>query len=288
MGFSWNHATSRIILGVVLQSFCSFKLVWLNPLLPAISREKFTLSHGTVFMCAWALTTFFSRITGSYVLGKYAEAKGFLATQKIIILGYILTTFLFFLCCSYANFHQIRPIMLVITYFNVFLFPATVILPAMYLMKMYDASSHVKISMLMLLASVLGYVLSSVLSAKYSLQIMSVATCISSILCGFIYYAEKISIPNLEISKRKENVDTLPLLPNYQTKILTLLVGGVCGAGMTHNYFFIEPYLINVMVVNLSTSQLRYISFYIALGVFLVLASKISDYINLLKLMLGL
>ncbi len=286
MQFLWNRATSCIFLGVILQSFCSIKLVWLNALLPSISGERIGLSHGAAFVCAWAVVTFFSRVTGAYTLGKYAEAKGFFAAQKVLVLGYICTTFLFFLCCLYANYtYQIRWVVLLVTYFNAFLFPATLVLPAMYLMKIYNAESHAKISMLMILASVLGYTLSSTLSIKFNPHVMSGIICGGSFLCGFLYYMGKNSILGLEESHVKEPQKYSPISSGYRARILALLVGGVCGAGMTHNYFFIEPYLLNVTVVNLNRSKWGYISFYIALVVFLILARKVCAYVNSTKLL---
>ncbi len=287
MQFLWNRATFCIFLGVVLQSFCSIRLGWLNQLLGSISGEKFSLSYGTIFVHAWAVVTFFSRITGAYTLGKCAEARGFLATQKILILGYIITNFLFLLCFSYATvFYQIRSVILLIIYLNAFLLPATLILPAIHLMKIYNTSSHVKISMLIILASLLGYVLSCAVSTEFSPQVMSSIICGASFLCGFIYYVNRKCICSLEVSKVIEEKKYHQVLPDYRAKILALLVGGVCGAGMTHNYFFIEPYLLDVIIVNLTSPKINYvIYFHVELAAFLVLSSKICDHVNFLKLM---
>ena len=70
MQFLWNRATFCIFLGVVIQSFCSIKLVWLNQLLGSISGERFSLNGGAVFVCAWAAVTFFSRIYNKILILK--------------------------------------------------------------------------------------------------------------------------------------------------------------------------------------------------------------------------
>ena len=77
MQFLWNRSTFCIFLMVILQSFCTLKLLWLNSLSAQTSTEIFNLRNGTafVFVCAWAIGTFFSRITGAYTLGKYAETQ---------------------------------------------------------------------------------------------------------------------------------------------------------------------------------------------------------------------
>ncbi len=287
MQFLWNRATVCVFLGVVLQSFCSIRLGWLNQLLSNLSGEKFSLSYGVIFVHAWAVVTFFSRITGAYTLGRYAEARGFFTTQKILILGYIITTSLFLLYLLCVNdFYQIRPVILLLTYFNAFLLPATLILPAIYLMNVYSASSHVKISMLIILASLLGYALSCAVSIDFSPLVISSIFCGSSFLCGLIYYLNRKSIGGLGASKIREENKYHQTLPVYRAKRLAFLVGGVCGAGMTHNFFFTEPYLQNVTIVTFTSPKISsVIFFHLVLGVFLVFASKICDHVNLLKLM---
>ncbi len=287
MQFLWNRATYCIFLGIVLQSFCSIKLIWLNSLLVDTSQETFSLNNGTTFVCIWAVVTFFSRIIGGYTLGKYAEGQGFIPTQKILILGYIVTTFLFFLCCLYAsNLYQIKPLVLLVAYLNAFLFPATLVLPAMHLMKIYSEANHVKISTLAIAASGLGYILSYAISAECNPQTMSCIIFGGSFLCGLVFYIGKKSMSGLEVPSTPEIRKHSKLSPNYVAKFLAMLVGGVCGAGLTHNYFFTEPYVLNVAIADVSSLKQGYIFFYIALGVFLMLASKICDYVNWSKLML--
>ncbi len=276
-----------IFLGVLLQSLCSIKLVWLNDLLTKTSSASFSLSYPVIFLYIWSMTTFISRVTGGYIFGKYAEARGFLAAQKILVLGYVLTTFLFFLCCAYAtHLHQIRPMILILVYFNVLLFPATLILPAVYLMKCYSTSSHVKIGALLILASVLGYVLSYIIANEYNTQKMSLIICGAGLLCGIIYFFEKKILQQLEESAHFQIKKRKKISQSYKEKFLATLVGGVCGAGMTHNYFFIEPYALNVSIINAHTLKVGYISFYIAIGVFLLLAAKACDYLDHGKLMI--
>jgi hypothetical protein len=286
MQYSGSRATWCIFLGIVFQSFCSIKLIGFNSLLVTALGEKFVLSDYSIFLGAWAVVTFISRIIGAYTLGKYAEAKGFLIVQRILILGYLLTTFLLFICCSCAsNFSQIRPLLLVIAFFNACLFPATLVLPAMYLMKIYDLSSHVKISMLAISSSVIGYVLSCVISARCSTQAMSAFLFGGSLLCGVIYYLGKDAISNLGKSPALQIKKHLQILPTYVAKILAALVGVVCGAGLSHNYFFIEPYALNISIVNADHFKLVYTFFYSALGAFLIFATKICKYVNYKKLM---
>lgn len=282
----WNRATCCIFIGIVLQSFCSIKLIWLNSLLIDTSQETFSLNNGTTFVCIWAVVTFFSRIIGGYTLGKYAEGQGFLATQKLLILGYIVTTSLFFLCCLYASdLYQIKPLVLLVAYLNAFLFPATLVLPAMHLMKIYSDASHVKISTLAIAASGLGYILSYAISTECNLKTMSSVICGSSFLCGLVFYIGKKSMFSLEVPSAPAIRKHSNLSPNYVAKFLTMLVGGVCGSGLTHNYFFTEPYVLNVAIADASSLKQGYIFFCIALGVFLILASKICDYVNWSKLM---
>jgi len=286
MQFLWNRSIFCIFLIVTLQSFCAIKLVWLNPLLINASGEIFSLKNGTTFICAWAVVSFFSRIMGGHTLGKYAEKKGFIATQKFLISGYILTTALFFLSCLFADqFQSTKLLMLVISYLNLFLGSAALVSPAMYLMKISKTSDHVNISMLMIFGSGLGYVLAYAVSAECNLQIMSAIIFGCSLLCGYIFYCAKKGIINLEKSHTPEKQKPPQNAPNTVAKFLAVLIGGVCGAGLSHNYFFIEPYVLNVSIINARNFQMGYMFFYIALGLFMMLASRVCDFVDWSKLM---
>ncbi len=286
MQFLWNRSTFCIFLIVILQSFCTLKLLWLNSLLAQTSTEIFSLKNGTTFICTWAVVSFFSRIMGGHTLGKYAEKKGFMATQKILISGYILTTALFFLSCLFADqFQSTKLLMLVISYSNLFLGSAALVSPAMYLMKISKTSDHVNISMFMIFGSGLGYVLAYAVSAKCNLQNMSGIIFGCSLLCGYIFYCAKKGIINLEKSHTPEKQKPPQNAPNTVAKFLAVLIGGVCGAGLSHNYFFIEPYVLNVSIINARNFQMGYMFFYIALGLFMMLASRICDFVDWSKLM---
>ncbi|MEI7493503.1 MAG: hypothetical protein WCJ92_02765 [Alphaproteobacteria bacterium] len=223
---------------------------------------------------------------GGHTLGKYAEKKGFIATQKFLISGYILTTALFFLSCLFADqFQSTKLLMLVISYLNLFLGSAALVSPAMYLMKISKISDHVNISMLMIFGSGLGYVLAYAVSAKCNLQIMSAIIFGCSLLCGYIFYCAKKGIINLEKSHTPEKQKSPQNAPNTTAKFLAVLIGGVCGAGLSHNYFFIEPYVLNVSIINARNFQMGYMFFYIALGLFMMLASRVCDFVDCSKLM---
>ncbi len=277
----WNRRTLSLFLGVVLQAFCTAKLVWLKGLPNSPFDETSMLNKHNSFLLIWVLFVFFAKIMGGYVIGKIAENKGFLGTQKFLIVGYILTTCLFFITYFYAShWSYIRPVMIILTSLNVFLYPAMVVLPAIYLMKIHPPKTHVKISMLIILASVIGYVLSyQILQYR---PFMSMTIMAGAALFGVIFCLSKNSLDSKKVEHAKK---TQKSLPKTSEKILATLAGGVCGAGITHNYFFIGPYALNILILDENKFNLGYLFFYISVSIFLVIASKISDYVDFLKLM---
>lgn len=114
--------------------------------------------------------------------------------------------------------------MLLLVYFNSFLSPAMIALPAIYLMKIYKGQNHVKISMLMIFAAGLGYILSYAVSAKYSHQVMSGIICGGSCLYGLVIYLGKESIFKLEKSNLLDASKTSKKSFNTTSKILAGLV----------------------------------------------------------------
>lgn len=268
---------------VMLQSFCCTRLTWFDIQLHSTLGQS--SSYYVSFVCLWAVVTFFARNMGAYILGTYTENYGFLKAQKFLVLGNIFTAvsiylYLFFL----EDFYQTKSIVLAIASLNIFLFPATIITPIIYLMKNHNAATDISISVLVIVASMIGYGISDVCFAWYSPQITGVIVLVASFLAGLIFFLNKNSI--IDIKKqgaRKINESSL-ILPGNMAKILATLVGCVCGAAQTYNSFFIEPYLLNVSIVPVG-EKLGFISFYAAVGVFLLVAKNIADYITWPRLM---
>lgn len=278
-----TRGSISILCIVLLQSFCCTRLTWFDIQLQSTLGES--SSYYTAFVCLWALITFFARSAGAYVLGNYTENNGFLKIQQLLVIGNIFTAFsiclyLFFL----EDFYQTRSIILAIASINIFLFPATVITPIIYLMKNHDASKDVSISALIIAVSMAGYGISDVHFSWYSQKATGVLILGASLLCGLIFFLNKNSIIDIDkIGTRKVNQSPL-ILSSNMTKVLATLIGCVCGAGQTYNFFFIEPYLLNVSIVP-AGEKLGFISFYAAVGVFLLVAKNIADYITWPRLM---
>ena len=243
-----------------------------------------------MFVFTWVVLTFFSKIIGAYTLGKYSESKGFLKTQKIIVTGYVLTTGLLFLCCLYTtDFYAIKQTMVLIAAFNILLFPATFMFPIMYLMKNNDVSNHVKVSAFVIFSALFGHELSYVVLnyvVRHDMTLMSGIFLGCSFLCGLVYTISKASVLDLEKSIAQRKKDQAPILPSYLAKTLAVLIGGVCGAGVTHHYFFIEPYILNVLIIKDSIHEQTHMFFYVTVAIFSALVIKISDYVNRSKLII--
>ncbi len=288
MNTLWNRGIGFILAGAMLQSFCTLRLVLLSPLLNRFPEEILNLNNTAGFVFKWVIFTFLSKIIGAYVLGKYADSKGFLSAQKIIITGYVVTTGLLFLCCwCTTDFFSIQTAIFVNSCLSLFFFPATFMFPIMYLMKNYDVSNHVKISSLIILSVLTGHELSYYMLnyvADYNLRMMSGVFFCCSLLAGLVYCLGRASILSLEKPVAHTRQNQLQLLPRYSAKILAMLVGGVCGAVLYHHYFFIAPYILNVLILKDSGHEQAHILFYVTLLLFLIFSIKISDYLEQSKL----
>ncbi len=290
----WNKGTCYILAGVILQSFCTLRQSLFMPMLNVIPEEMLFLSNPSVFISIWIVVIFFSRVAGAYSLGKYAESEGFLKTQKILILGYILTSSLLFLCCSYiGDFYKIKQVVLLISMVNGFLLPASLMLPAMYLTRIYDASLHVKIGALMMICSVFGYGLSYFIFnfvVGCNIKTMGGIFLGASLLGWVAYNLYKKFIVNL-VTIDAAKADSIPIkkgsqiLPGYLAKSLAILIGSIYGAGMYFNYSFGEPYMLDVLMLKKHDLSLIYLLFFIETILSLAIVSKISDYVDRATLM---
>lgn len=238
-------------------------------------------------MPMWFLITCFTRSIGSYILGKSVEIKGFLKAQQTLILAYLFSAFLFFLLfvCP-IDMYQNRVLVFLIAILNTSLIPATLMVPAVYLMMVHDSSSYVKISALVCFSFFLGRRLVKVVFAAYDPLTTVILVLICNIVCGLIFYTNKKNIENLKKETNKKILGPTLSLPGYQAKILAVLIGGIFCAARSYQKLFFSPYLSNVMIIEFNANKLS-VFLNLTLIFSLYIFSKICDYIDFSKVMLG-
>ena len=150
-------------------------------------------------------------------------------------------------------------------------------------MKNYDRSCYVKIGTLLLFGSELGYTL-SYLVIECDKYLMAGIICAASCLYGLLYYLGENILGHFEFFEMKK-IHKNPKVPMYKAKLLAVTLGGVSCAGLTYNYFFIGPYVLNILIMDEYKFKFSYLFFYGAIGLFLPVASKIADYVDWAEMM---
>lgn len=280
-----NRETALIFLGITFQSFCSLGLIFFEPLTISVTSKFFNTSTVTTFTLSWIVLTFFSRIFGSYIFGRYSESEGFLKTQKILTNSYVVTAILLCICCLFfSHLYEAKHILLLVACLNIFLFPATLVPPSIYLMKKTPVSLHTNISALTILAALIGHSMSYCVFhylVKNNLKSMSIIFIFASFSCLLVYLLGK----KFWLHSKKVITEKTQSPSTHLEKIMTWLIGVVSGAGLTHHYFFLRPYRQNVLIVDNYTYEYLYFLFYAMVAVCLAIYYFLHLSIDKLKLM---
>ncbi len=235
------------------------------------------------FFLYWFTFSFIGRVFGAYFFGKYADRTSFFSVMRLVTICHILLSFLVVIFCiagknsyhTYYGFYLAR-------FLYSSLMPVTLILPAIYLLKKYPNSQHILISSIIILATFLGkffaYIFTHHVPAPH-MQIWYWLPVFSSFLALYIYnHVEK----NTSSAAYEAEVIKHSALSIHK-KLMAFTIGVACNAGITYYYSFLNPYLVDIVIVknyDFITSQLP---FYIAFGLFVLPAAKICQKIGILK-----
>ncbi len=205
--------------------------------------------------------------------------------MKLVTLGHIFVAILLVTACitgedfynNYQGFYLAR-------FFYSALVHVTIILPAMYLLGRYPESQHILISTSIALAMFLGKFFAYIFSCYVPACMQTsywIPVAVSSLSLGIYIYIEKHSQPSL--NKTVTDIKYSP--PSIHKNIFGMLIGAACNAGIFYYYFFLTPYLADIIILQNYGLIKGQSPFYTAFGLFLYPAAKICQRFGTLKIM---
>lgn len=224
-------------------------------------------------------------VSGAYFFGKYADRNNFFKVMYSTSMVHIFFAVLIVSVCltgkDFANNYQI---FYLARFLYSFLGYVIIILPAIYLFKKYKDSKHILISAYIVLATFLGKSLAYAFfycspTSKYVWYWLPVAGSFLSL--GLYVYVGKYLSPSM----KKVTAIFKYSSPSIHEKILGMLIGIACNAGIYYPHFFLTPYLRDIAMIQNYTVKTQYL-FYIAFGMLLLPAVKICQKFGVVKVMI--
>lgn len=238
------------------------------------------------FLFGWCGFSFIGRVCGAYSIGKYANKVNFFNLIRQVTIGHILVALLVAtVCITGEDFYHAYQSFYLARFLYSALMPITIVLPAIYLFSRYPESQHIQISAYIAFATFFGKFLAHVFvsyipaSHKQIWYWLSVLTCFVSL--GLYTYLQKHTP---RFMKKTETIIKYPPTLIYK-KALAFVIGAACNAGLTYYYFFLTPYLANIVIVKNYGLIKEHPPFYIALGLFLLPATKVCQKFGVFKTM---
>lgn len=276
-----NSDLILILLAIVFQFFSCSGLYFIRSY--ADQADPFSLlttisTLTSTFLFSWFTFSFIGRISGAYLFGKYADKNNFFKVMKLITLGHIFVAFLVVTICIIGeDFHNKYQGFYLARFFYSSLVHVAIILPAMHLLNKYPEPQHILISAYLALAMFLGkffaYIFSCYVSSMYMQTWYWIPVIGSSLSLGIYTYVEKYSRP---YSNKIETSITYSS-PSIRKKALAALIGAACNAGIYYYYFFLTPYLADIIIVKHYSCIKGQSPFYTAFGLFLLPIAKICQ-----------
>ena len=221
----------------------------------------------------WVIFSFFGRLLGVCILGKYAERFGFFKTIQVISGLFVIFATLFFLFCfvhhSYhVNFDQFYYFRL----YYCFLEPAAIFLPAIYLFKVTSPSRHIILSAVIIFAVFLGQLGAYFLKFIQLLHptAWAVVPVITTSLSWIIYgYLQNDSKKNQELNVVSQaSIADIPLIP-VRVKIISTLLGGALAAALFYNHTYFSHYISDIALID-SRFNISGVSYYSLFALFFI------------------
>lgn len=280
-----------ILLAIILQFFSCTGLYFIRSYADQADPFSILTTISTLtstFLFSWFIFSFIGRISGAYLFGKYADKNSFFKVMRLVTLGHIFVAFLVVtICITEEDFYNKYQGFYLARFFYSSLVHVTVILPAMYLLNKYPESQHILISTSVALVTFLGkflayifscYVSSACIQAWYWIPVVG-----SSLALGIYTYVEKYS----QLSLNKAETNLTYSVPSIRKKTLAALIGAACNAGIYYYYFFLTPYLADIIIVQHYSCMKGQSPFYTAFGLFLLPAAKVCQRFGLFNIIVG-
>lgn len=226
-----------------------------------------------------AKISFFARIAGDYYLGKAADSLDFFKTMKIICIGYIFVSLLLAFFDTLDSYKSDALLCLAHSFLS-FLRWSSFILPTIYVFQHYKKADRHKLSSITWTAAILGIMFANSVAVSFlNLHHFNwyVIYLTSSIL-SFMLYDFIETLPEIKNKKSEEAIIT------KQAILLAFLLAGICGAGITYQYYFVEHYFTEVMIIHIPGQQVIYSPFWITLLLTFVPAAKVTKNLKNLQI----
>jgi hypothetical protein len=240
-------------------------------------------ASNSTFLFCWFTLAFIGGVSGAYFFGKYATWDNFFKVMYFILAIHIFIAVLIVsICVIEEDFANKYGVFFLARFLYSFSGHITIILPIIYLFKKYNEAQHILISAYIALATLLGKSLAygffysgpRTMHVWYWLPIAG-----SFLSLGFYVYVGKY------LSSMKQTMGPLKYLaPSMYEKVLGMLIGVACNAGVYYPHFFLTPYLRDIIVIQNYTIRTQYL-FYVVFGAFLLPAARVCQKFGALKMM---
>ncbi len=226
-----------------------------------------------------AKVSLLARIAGGYCLGKMADRHGFIKTMKIICLIYIITSLLltFF---DRSSVYKGEALLCLAHGLHSFLRWSSLILPAIYIFQHYKKSDRPIHSALAWTAAIGGLIMVNLCTSIF-INAQQINWCVVYAISGIssiVIYSYMATLPELKIKKTQEK----PV--SKQAILLAFLLAWICGIGLAYQYFFVENYVRDVMILNIPGQQVIYSPFWMILFLTFLPTAQITKNLKIVEI----
>ncbi len=153
-------------------------------------------------------------------------------------------------------------------------------MPIIYIFQHYKKIDHYKYGALAWTAALFGIMLINLAVTNITnFQCNDwVMLYVASGILSFIIYSYVATFPEFEMK-----IISVTPFPK-EALLLAFLFAGICGAGLTYQYEFVEHYVKNVMILKTSGQQVIYSPFWVTLFLTFLPAAKIAKKLNPIKI----
>jgi MFS family permease len=210
------------------------------------------------FLDISAKANFLLRIAGAYFLGKAADKIGFVKVMKIICLLNIFVSLLLTFFDIFSIFEK-GICLCILRGLLSFLRASCFVLPTIYILRNYTKVKHYLYSAFAWVSSIAGIMAANLFFNFFSHSSTSwnIVYALSGFFC-FMVYSHATAVPELKIQEAVSPISKPAFL-------LAFLLAGILGVGVSYQYFYIQHYAADVMVLKTSGQQIIYSPFWITL-----------------------
>lgn len=248
---------------------------------PFVEQTYYTLDTEAInFYEINTKISFLARIAGGYYLGKFADRYGFIKTMQFICLLYILAG-LFLTFFDESNIFKNEILLCCVHGLLSFLRWSSFILPAIYIFQHYKKLDRPKHSAFMWTVALLGMMVANLCVSIFT-NATHIDWCIAYIMSGILTLVAYSCITTSSEFKPKKVIEESII--QKQAIFLAFLLAGTCGAGITYQYYFIEHYVREVMILKVPGQQVIYSPFWVALLFTFLPAAHITKNLKTVKI----